>query len=110
MRMQFVRVPTCEAGCVLGSLCASPTGGSTASHELCSFPEDVRPSNGSILFVTDFSDFNMYMHPLDILLGCRFLVCRSNQFLGVTQALEHTAGSTLASRYGSKLLGHPSRS
>lgn len=91
MRMQFVRVPTCEAGCVLGSLCASPKGGSTASHELCSFPEDVRPSNGSILFVTDF---NMYMHPLDILLGCRFLVCRSNQFLGVpklwnTQLVQH---------------------
>lgn len=110
MKRQFVRVPMWEAGCVLGSLCASPTGGWTASHEPYSFPEDGRPSKGSILLVTDFTDFNMHIHSLDILLGCRFLVCRSHQFFGDTHALVHTAGSTTASRYGSKLLGHPSRS
>lgn len=87
-----MRVPMCEAGCVLGSLCASPTGGWTASHELYSFPDDGRPSKGSILLATDFPGFKMRMHPLDILLECRFLVCRSNQFFGDTYALVYTAG------------------
>jgi hypothetical protein len=81
----------------------SPAGGLNASHELYSFPEDGRPCGGSILFATGFSDCKMHMHPHDILLGCRFLVCRSNQFLSDTHVLEHTADSTLASRYGSKI-------
>lgn len=94
MKRQFVRVPMCEAGCVLGSLCASPAGGWTASHELYGFPDDGRPSKSSILLATDVSGFHMCMQPLDVILGCIFLVCSLTSFLVIpmlwyTQLVQH---------------------